>query len=315
MTHQQNNHSFHRSQSADLTHPQPRILLMTHSTNFLPTLSSPTSFQRRTVEGARQLRDSLTNVIREIEPLVETARTVNAGVTSFLSRPQSETNIARSTSHEATNSDSIFINVDFPESSRERQNSNQENIPNENDFNNVATSSDNNNAEDPDHVQTVIEAQQFLKYILKYVPFILILLAKSIYDYHEGIFILLILFITFAHTNSTLKKEIIKRQRRSILTLAIELLYIVACLLFIHFVFPDNLHYFNIVLNLVLIRTFTHPLTVWNLLWIVIITDFTLKLITITIKILLTMLPAAVIEFKKRVRVLITFINYLYCFF
>lgn len=303
MTHQQNHHSFHRSQSADLTHPQPRILLMTHSTNFLPTLSSPTSFQRRTVEGARQLRDSLTNVIREIEPLVETARTVNAGVTSFLSRPQSETNIARSTSHEATSSDSIFINVDFPESSRERQNSSQENVPNENDFsNNVASSADNNNAEDPDQLQTVIEAQQFLKYVLKYVPFILILLAKSIYDYHEGIFILLILFITFAHTNSTLKKEIIKRQRRSILTLAIELLYIVACLLFIHFVFSDNLHNFNVVLNLVLIRTFTHPLTVWNLLWIVTITDFTLKLITITIKILLTMLPAAVVEFKKRVR-------------
>lgn len=303
MTHQPNNHSFHRSQSADLTQPQPRILLMTHSTNFLPSLSTPTSFQRRTVEGARQLRDSLTNVIREIEPLVETARTVNAGVTNFLNRPQSETNIARSSSNDNTNSDSIFINVDFPESPRERPSTVQENPPNENEFsNNGAGPVDNNNAEDSDRLQAVIEAQQFLKYILKYIPFILILLAKSVYDYHDGIFILLILFITFAHTNNALKKEIIKRQRRGILTLAIELLYIVACLLFIHFVFSDDLHNFNIVLNLVLIRTFTHPLTVWNLLWIVTITDFTLKLITITVKILLTMLPAAIIEFKKRVK-------------
>lgn len=308
MSHQQNNHSFQRSQSADLTQPQPRILLMTHSTNFLPSLSTPTSFQRRTVEGARQLRDSLTNVIREIEPLVETARTVNAGVSSFLNRPQSETNIARTSFHDSTSvadNDSIFINVDFSESQRERQNNIQENPPIQNEFaNNINGPVDNNNAEDPERLQTVVEAQQILKYVLRYVPFILILLAKSVYDYHEGIFILLILFITFAHTNSTLKKEIIKRQRRSILTLGVELLYIVACLLFIHFVFSDNLHYFNIILNLVLVRTFTHPLTVWNLLWIVTITDFSLKLITITAKILLTMLPAVIVEFKKRVRLL-----------
>lgn len=317
MTQQQSNHSFQRSQSADLTQPQPRILLMAHSTNFLPTISTPTSFQRRTVEGARQLRDSLTNVIREIEPLVETARTVNAGVTSFLNRPQSETNIPRSTANDNPNGDSIFINVDFPESPRERPSSSQENPPAENEFaNNPTGPVDNNNAEDPDRLQTVIEAQQFLKYLLKYVPFILILLAKSVYDYHEGIFILLILFVTFAHTNSTLKKEIIKRQRRSLLTLSIEMLYIVACLLFIHFVFSDDLHKFNVVLNLVLIRTFTHPLTVWNLLWIVTITDFVLKLITITVKILLTLLPAAVVEFKKRVSVqlkistMFQFINY-----
>lgn len=281
---------------------------MTHSSNFLPTLSTQTSFQRRTVEGARQLRDSLTNVIREIEPLVETARSVNAGVSNFLNRPQSETNIARTSSNETTNGDSIFINVDFPDLPRERQNAVQENPPNENEFPNATGPTDNNNAEDPDRLQAVIEAQQFLKYLLKYVPFILILLAKSVYDYHEGIFILLILFITFAHTNSALKKEIIKRQRRNLVTLAIELLYIVACLLFIHFVFSDDLHNFNVVLNLVLIRTFTHPLTVWNLLWIVTITDFTLKLITVTVKILLTMLPAAIIEFKKRVR-LFNYIN------
>lgn len=300
MSHQQNNHSFHRSQSADLTQPQPRILLMTHSANFLPSISAPTSFQRRTVEGARQLRDSFTNVIREIEPLVETARTVNAGVTNFLTRPQSESNIARSAN--TTSGDSIFINVEFPEQSRERPNPTSENQPNDNELSNEAAGPvDNNNAEDPDRLQTVMEAQQCLKYLLKYVPFILILLAKSVYDYHEGIFILLILFITFAHTNSALKKEIIKRQRRSMITLSIELLYIVVCLLFIHFVFSDDLHSYNVLLNLVLIRTFTHPLTVWNLLWIVTITDFTLKLLTVTVKIFLTMLPAAAVEFKKRV--------------
>lgn len=64
---------------------QTRILLITH-TGTIP------SFQRRTADSARQLRDNFNNVIREIQPLVDTARTVNAGVqnaisiTSFLNR-------------------------------------------------------------------------------------------------------------------------------------------------------------------------------------------------------------------------------------
>ncbi|CAH1119272.1 unnamed protein product [Phaedon cochleariae] len=302
MTHNHNSgHSnFQRSQSADMTdNTQPRISLLNSSSNVLPSMSAPASFQRRTVESARQLRDSFTNVIREIEPLVETARTVNAGVTSFLNRPQSELNLSRLSSDEAVN-DSYYINLEVPDSPRE-QGENPVSLENiENDPNNPP---DNNNADDPDRRQTVIEAQQFIRVLLKYVPFILILIAKSVYDYHEGIFILIVLFVTFAHTNSAVKKEATKRQRRSKATLCLEFLYIVVCLLFIHYVFADELHNFNVVLNLVLIRSFTHPLTVWNLLWVVTITDFTLKLVTVSFKIVLTMLPGSVLEFKKRGKV------------
>ncbi|KAG5895374.1 hypothetical protein JTB14_029597 [Gonioctena quinquepunctata] len=219
------------------------------------------------------------------------------GPTSFQRRTvedrNPELNLARPVPNEATN-DSYYINLDVPDTGEE--NAAAPEIVNQNPANNA----DNNNSDDPDRLQTVIEAQQFLKVLLKYVPFILILLAKSLYDYHQGIFILVILFITFAHSNSAIKKEAIKRNRRSKAALAIELLYIFVCLVFIHYVFSDDLHNFNIVMNLVLIRTFSHPLSVWNLLWIVTITDFTLKLITVSVKILLTMLPEAVLQFKKR---------------
>lgn len=164
------------------------------------------------------------------------------------------------------------------------------------------------------------------KVLLKYVPFVLILLAKAVYDFHEGIFILVILFGTFTHANTTVKHEALKRARRSIWTLSVELCYIFVCIISIHYLFEDDLHNFNMILNLVLIRTFNHPLTVLNLLWIVTITgkfqklpliryciflppclyimlslDFTLKLITVMIKIMLTMLPGRIIEFIKRV--------------
>ncbi|RZC34569.1 RING finger and transmembrane domain-containing protein 2, partial [Asbolus verrucosus] len=265
--------------SSENTHP--RLLLMTHT-------SSIPSFQRRTADSARQLRDNFNNVIREIQPLVETARTVNAGVqnaismTNFLNRPQEPNQSV------ATTENSFVIDLNERVNPIEQQNEPEAGRNNQDDFNSV------------DRAQTVLEAQQFLQVILKYVPFVLILLAKAVYDYHDSIFILMILFTTFAHTNSAVKKETTKRDKRSLGTLSIELLYIFACSIFVHYIFEDELHNFNVIFNLVLIRTFTDPLTVGKLLWIITITDFALKLITVTVKILLTMLPEKIVPFQKR---------------
>lgn len=255
------------------------------------------SFQR---SARQQIRDSLTNVIREIEPFVETARSVNAGVqnaisiTQLLNRSQSEAAISRPQPVPTApplrppppENNSFVINVDANVQIPEQPPNN------------------NNSTEDtPENDQTMQQTQLFLQDLFKYIPFILILLAKAVYDYHEGIFIVIILFFTFNHSNNVVKKEATKREKRELITLTIELLYIVVCLMFIHYFFEDDLHNFNVVLNLILIRTFTHPLTVWNLLWIVMITDFILKLITVCVKILLTMLPEFILKFKKRGKV------------
>ncbi|CAG9854759.1 unnamed protein product [Phyllotreta striolata] len=298
MTHNQpTNFPFHRSLSTDLT-PQPPTRsffnLPSNTANPPASTSAPASFQRRTVESARQLRDSFTNVIREIEPFVEPAMMVNARVANFLNLPHTEGAAPRP----ANEADSYYINVDVPENATNTEPT--DDAPNRQIVENNPLVTDNNNTEDQEQNQAVIDAQQFIKVLLKYVPFVLILLAKSVYDYHEAIFVLIILFITFVHTNSVVKKETIKRQRRSVTTLGLNLFYIMACLVFVHYVFSDDLHDFNVVLNLVLIRSFNHPLTVWNLLWIVTITDFTLKLLTVSLKLLLTTLPDFVLEFKKR---------------
>ncbi|XP_068912706.1 RING finger and transmembrane domain-containing protein 2-like isoform X2 [Tenebrio molitor] len=269
---------------------------MSHNENTHPRLphsSTVPSFQRRTADSARQLRDNFNHVIREIQPLVETARTVNAGVQNaismrnFLNTPQEQQN--------ATNADNSFvIDLDVNQAVEPPNEPNPDPIRNNNnadDFNNV------------ERAQTVVEAQQFLQVILKYVPFVLILLAKAVYDYHDSIFILIILFTTFAHTNTAVKKETTKRDRRSLGTLSIELLYIFACSIFVHYIFEDEVHNFNVVFHLVLIRTFTDPLTVGKLLWIVVITDFALKLVTVAVKILLTMLPEKIVPFQKRGKV------------
>lgn len=235
---------------------QPHLFLMSH-----------TSLPRRTADGARQLRENFTNVMREISPLVETAR--NAGdamsIANLLNRTPQET---------------IVIDID-PEAP-------PENDAQPNEQNNLAGAT--------------LETQQFLQSGLRYVPFILILLAKSVYDFHDAIFILIVLFATFVHTNAAVKKETTKRHRRSLWTLSVELLYIMACCAFVHFVFAGQFHDFDVLMNMVFVRTFVHPLTTSNLLWVVLVTDFALKLVTVGVKIVLTMLPGRLVPFKKRVR-------------
>lgn len=291
---------------------------MTH-TSTLPPFSGTSSFQRRTMEGARQFRDNFNTVIREFQPLVETARTVNAGsisISSLLNRPaQSEPSISRPAAAEANNT-SFVINFDEVFSSNHAQpenvQANTDNLHNHaalllNDVTNSSNETANNNNADEgnnlERMQNVLEAQQFLAVILKYVPFIFILFAKGLYDHHEGIFNIIVLFATFIHSNSVVKKEASKRGRRSFSKLGLALLYIVACIGFIQYLFQEEKLY----LNLIFIRTYNKVLTVWDLLWFVTITDFILKLLTVALKICITMLPAAVVAFQKRVSTYILF--------
>lgn len=267
---------------------QQHVLLMTQTAT-LP------SFQRRTLEGARQIRDNFNTVIREIQPLVETARTVNGSISisNLLNRPvHTETAVSRSTSSPVN--ESFVINFD----------NHTDNLSHAalllNDVGSSAENSNNNNSDDEGNAergQPLAEAQQFLAVILKYVPFVLILLAKGLYDHHEGIFNIIVLFAVFANADHTVKKEATKRGRRSFSKLGLALLYIACCIAFILYLFQDEKLY----LNLIFIRTYNKVLTVWDLLWFVTITDFILKLITAAVKICITLLPGSVIAFQKRV--------------
>ena len=49
------------------------------------------------------------------------------------------------------------------------------------------------------------------------------------------------------------------------------------------------------------IPPYSQPLSVWDLLWIVGVTDFVLKLITIILKISIAALPVVVLPYQRRV--------------
>lgn len=262
------------------------------------------SMPRRSLEGSYIIN----NVIREFQQHVETARMVNArGISSLLSRP-STSDVQMPIQSQSQPNDSIVINLENF-TNRQTPNTAHSNYQPANLPNNVVGGANNNNnngqannnaGDEPttDTLRNVIEAQQSLEILQKYLPFVLILLAKGLYDHCEGIFNFIILFAVFVHSNSVVKREATKQTRRSLSKLFVALLYIIACFAFIAYIFEEEKLY----LNLVFIPPYKQSTSVFDLLWTALITDFILKLVTIVFKILLTMLPGRVIAFQRRVR-------------
>jgi hypothetical protein len=58
----------------------------------------------------------------------------------------------------------------------------------------------------------------------------------------------------------------------------------------------------NLFISLVFASSFDNPFTLKHLLFSVAITDLVLKLLTVAIKILITMLPPSIVDYKGRVR-------------
>lgn len=94
---------------------------------------------------------------------------------------------------------------------------------------------------------------------------------------------------------------------RSIVALFSELLFSAGGIVIVHFLFGHG----KLLPNVVMFPGYTDPIDVWELLWLVVLTDLIVKIITVDIKILVTMMPAFVLPFQKRVIIRFgIFVNY-----
>jgi len=129
----------------------------------------------------------------------------------------------------------------------------------------------------------------------KYIPFLLIILVKSVFEHGTGIIVCCGLVLTFLHANSVLKQQVARQGRRNLGALIAISVNLIACILFIYFVFLDE--------NLCLSAFFVPPEkvpTFYDLLWIVGVNDFILKFIAVLAKIIVTVLPAKIMPYQKR---------------
>ncbi|XP_015513385.1 ring finger protein, transmembrane 2 isoform X1 [Neodiprion pinetum] len=293
---------------------QPSSLLMTHTTGHTELSPTPSvsigglNFSGRTAEQSRIFADNISTAFQEIRPLLEQARAPHGIVlTSWLNgQTQQET--------PPSAADSYVINLnDQPSTSNIGSSHHQSThdhhhhhhrTATDNFLNNIReaanaeSQNNNNNAEegatDARHISP--ETRALLEILQQYVPFVLILLAKCIYDHRAGILHFLALLVTFIHTNNNLKLEIAKQENRSRMVLLVVLFYILGCIVFIDYMSEEHKLY----LSLVLIPSYTQPITLWELLWSLAITDYILKLITIVFKAILTCLPVRILAFQKR---------------
>jgi len=129
----------------------------------------------------------------------------------------------------------------------------------------------------------------------KYIPFLLIILVKSVFEHGKGIIVCVGLVLTFLHANSVLRQQVARQARRNLGALLAISVNMVACCAFIYYVFLDD--------QLVLSAFFIPPSSVttfYDLVWIVGVNDFVLKFLAVLAKVAITLLPASILPYQKR---------------
>ncbi|GFU12001.1 RING finger and transmembrane domain-containing protein 2 [Trichonephila clavipes] len=156
------------------------------------------------------------------------------------------------------------------------------------------------NNSDPEQGASVLrnspELQALIAFGEKYLPFILILLLKLVFDHRIGILVNLGLFINFCHANAVIKREVAKQGKRRLKHLFLVCVNLASSIWVIYSVLADC----TLAYALVFIPPYSAPIDFWEVLWIVSVTDFVLRLITILVKLFVVALPSKMIACPKK---------------
>ncbi|XP_027890316.1 E3 ubiquitin-protein ligase RNFT2 [Xiphophorus couchianus] len=127
-------------------------------------------------------------------------------------------------------------------------------------------------------------------------PFILILLAKVCFQHKLGIAVCVGMISTFAYANSTFKHQVSLREERSILVALWIILFLGGNIVYIYYTFShEELHH-----SLIFAKPSLNSFDFFDLIWVVGITDFVLKYVTIGLKCFVLFLPKIIMAFKSR---------------
>ncbi|KAI4899015.1 hypothetical protein NFI96_028232, partial [Prochilodus magdalenae] len=156
------------------------------------------------------------------------------------------------------------------------------------------------------------ELKAVVTWLQRGLPFILILLAKVCFQHKLGIAVCIGMASTFAFANSTLKHQVSLREERSVFITLWILLFLAGNIVYVYYTFSaeelhnrcasetcsNNLSSFE--LCLIFAKPNINSYDFFDLIWVVGITDFVLKYITIAVKCLVLFLPKILLAFKSR---------------
>lgn len=229
--------------------------------------TSNSSSSSRRLQFELNTQQIINNVLARID--------VNQRISTFLDQQQQQQQQPSSPTHHGTNNNS-------PESFNGDREIPAEHSPPQ---------------EDQNDEQYIIIWITVLKTLIQYIPIVLILLLKCTLENVQVIVDVLLLHAVTWHLNLKYKAEVAKKTQRSKARLAVLLLYILAV---IHFILTYSIGE-STRLGLLLIYSDTN-VSLSQLLYQVIITDCILKLVSVFLKICITILPIKWIHFKQRSR-------------
>ncbi|KAK7080955.1 RING finger and transmembrane domain-containing protein 2, partial [Halocaridina rubra] len=140
------------------------------------------------------------------------------------------------------------------------------------------------------------EVRSFFVVAWHYCLFLLIILAKAVFDHFTGLMVILTLIIGFLWSNNILKKAVARQGRRPIKPLLALLVNLPAGVFLLFYSYRNDKLFYSVLL----IPPDQEGLGVMDLMWIVIVSDYVLKLVTVLLKTLLTLLPHSLMHSKNR---------------
>lgn len=162
--------------------------------------------------------------------------------------------------------------------------------------NSVSSNQPNDEATVHEALNQIPEARAMMDTFARYIPLLFILVTKLCYDHLDGIIHFLALLMTFSHANWVVRQEISKQAQKRMVVLLRELIFIGVALAVIVFVLERK----NIFLSIMFMPDLSEPQSLKSLLFSVCMSDLVLKLLTIIVKIVITLMPTSVIEYKSR---------------
>lgn len=141
------------------------------------------------------------------------------------------------------------------------------------------------------------EARQLVDALMRYLPYVFILAIKCMIDHLDGILNVAVLVIMFSHANWIVRKQICRQKQRSVFALLRELAYVSVVLLFVGLMIGEWTWFEMFVTSDG--RPTDWPLR--TLLYTVLLTDLVAKLLTVHVKICVTLLPPCMVNYRNRV--------------
>ncbi|NXP78667.1 RNFT1 ligase, partial [Ramphastos sulfuratus] len=140
------------------------------------------------------------------------------------------------------------------------------------------------------------ELRYLLQWLHKSLPYILILCVKLVVQHIIGISLGIGLLTTYMYANKSIVNQVFLRERCSKLQCAWLLVYLTGSSLLLYYTFHSQSLYYS----LIFLKPTVDFMDLWEVLWIVGITDFILKFLFMGFKCFILLVPSFMMSFKSK---------------